>query len=295
MKNKAIDPRRGKDVRLYIYDKDDPGGIKHYSGSVIKVIVLPRTHLKNDMVKALPNDKATIYFLLGESEEEDKPIAYIGESGRPIKRIIEHSADAGKEFFNTAILFISERRRLGKAHLRFIEQKCIDDAEEAGTFKVENGAPKATPKLDIEDESFASEIHEEIKYHTSILGCSIFERPRDKDLLFLKDRGIEARAMYSGGRMTVLAGSQAVSKERETSSLHKYAKFAANKRDDLQDNGILKKEGNRLVFKEDSSFRTPSGAARVVAGKNINGREAWKNTKGETWGELYGGKDKKQT
>ena len=291
----TIDLTRGEAVDIFIYDKDDPSGIKdcEIRGSLVRAILIPRTHLKTRaaLVKQLLDGKVAIYFLLGESEEEDKPIAYIGETGDPAGRIRQHSNEEKKDFFNTAIFFAAEKGKLNKGHLHFIEHKCIVEGKDAGTFVVKNDAVKRKPgSLSRSDESFASKTYEAINLLTSILGCSLFEKANESGRLFLKltKHDITATAIYSRRGMTVLEGSEAVTKDQETSSLHKYARYAVNKRNELLDNGVLVKKGNKLIFTRDHSFKTPSGAARVVAGKNVNGRQVWKNLKKKSWGELYG-------
>ena len=50
--------------------------------------------------------------------------------------------------------------------------------------------------------------------------------------------------------------------------------------------GILKQEGNKLVFTQDFVFGSPSTAAAIVIGHNANGWFYWKTLNGETLDQL---------
>lgn len=49
--------------------------------------------------------------------------------------------------------------------------------------------------------------------------------------------------------------------------------------------GELRQEGTALVFASDCKFSSVSAAASVVSGASVNGRTAWKNDAGRTYGE----------
>ncbi len=46
--------------------------------------------------------------------------------------------------------------------------------------------------------------------------------------------------------------------------------------------GILKPTGDQLVFTQDYLFKSPSSAAAIVVGNNMNGWLSWKNQAGKT-------------
>ncbi len=287
----------GEPINIFVHDKDDPAGIRtcEISHSAIESFIIPRDKLNSDEAKELLSDKATVYFLIGEGDEGDKPIAYIGESETPSARMRDHKGDERKDFFDTVICFKSAKNNLNKAHIKCIETLCIEEAEKSNKFIIKNDKNNQYT-LDKADAFLSQKFYENIKVILGVLGYPIFKESSksDSEKLFLKTKGIEAEAEYSKGMgtyypkgMKVSKGSQAVIIEEKN-----YAKFANKKRKELLAIGILKEKDGCFEFTEDYTFNTPSGAAQVICGRNANGRTDWKNKDGKTWAELYGGDDR---
>ena len=59
-----------------------------------------------------------------------------------------------------------------------------------------------------------------------------------------------------------------------------------NNRKELLEQGILKEDGEQILFVEPYTFNTPSGAAIAVLGRNANGWQEWKSKFGRTLDEL---------
>lgn len=277
---------KGKLINVFLVDKENPNGIKTYEipKSVMKAISIPRTDLNSAAAKELITDEATVYFLFGEEETSEKPIAYIGQSETPTKRMNLQLKD--KEFFNTAIFFISTKKNMNRAHIKFIEETCIQQALVANTYDLKyNKNSSANSKLDPQQKSFALELYEEIILILGIIGHPIFKETKqdNQPILVIDYKDITAQAIYSNEGMTVLNGSQAYKEEKA------YAKFACRKRAELIEEGVLEMENEHFVFTRDYTFRTPSGAGQVVYGRNCNGRTDWKTKDGKTWGDLYEG------
>ena len=56
----------------------------------------------------------------------------------------------------------------------------------------------------------------------------------------------------------------------------------ANFRSKLIHDGVMKVDGDAVVFARDHLFRSPSMAAVALLGRTANGWMAWKNQEGET-------------
>lgn len=78
--------------------------------------------------------------------------------------------------------------------------------------------------------------------------------------------------------MVVLKGSKA--RGQVTDSFKDKGFHALRKQ--LEAAGVLKPEGDQLVFTQDYVFRSPSAAAAIVVGNNMNGWVAWKSKDGRT-------------
>jgi hypothetical protein len=54
----------------------------------------------------------------------------------------------------------------------------------------------------------------------------------------------------------------------------------------LKDDGVLRAQGDYLVFTRDAEFTSPSSAAAVIHGGHANGLTAWKDKHGKTLKEI---------
>lgn len=73
------------------------------------------------------------------------------------------------------------------------------------------------------------------------------------------------------------AGSQAA--RSETDSCHAYLREI---RAGLVQHGVLRDAGSLYELAQDYTFPSPSTAAGVIVGRNMNGRESWKTADGRT-------------
>ena len=73
---------------------------------------IPRNKLKEAKnLKCINN--TGIYILLGENTETGGKLAYIGETEKIYKRLVDHNRE--KDFWNECIVFMSENNSLNKA------------------------------------------------------------------------------------------------------------------------------------------------------------------------------------
>lgn len=101
------------------------------------------------------------------------------------------------------------------------------------------------------------------------------------DDFICESKGVRACGKYSSGRFTVFKGSRAIFNETKTIPVS-----AKKERDGLRRRGILISKDNFLCFATDHEFNSPSAAANVVLARSANGKIEWKNSKGETLGQL---------
>ena len=89
----------------------------------------------------------------------------------------------------------------------------------------------------------------------------------------------------------VLAGSVCAP---ELSEAGKKNSTLVNMREKLQQTGVLKQQGEKLVFTQDYKFSSPSGASTLVYGRNMNGWEWWRNASGKTLNECIRQSEKEE-
>ena len=275
--------RRGFSIRIFLPD-GSPDGLKivEKSNWTGKGVVCPRA-LFGDAKKRAEFQKTGVYLLLGPSTESGLPQAYIGE-GDPLRPRLEQHA-AKKDFWTTAILFLSKDENLNKAHVQYLESRLLLLARDAKRCELENGNEPQLPSLSESDVAEVEGFLDEMLLCFPVLGVSIFERPVKPTAvvvtLFLDGRGIKARGYESAQGFVVLAGSEAAGQEA--------AHFQGSLRElrtNLAKSGILEMRGDNHVLTQDYLFSSPSTASSVMFGRNDNGRLSWRTKDGRALKEL---------
>ncbi len=250
-----------------------------------KAVAGPRSEI-DSILKRDESQNPGVYFLTGLDQETNTPSIYIGEAESIRDRIRGHLA---KDFWNHIVFFISKDENITKAHIRYLEGRLIDLARSAERAVIVNnqGSGSKLPESDREDmEVFLDKMQQVLP----VLGVEIFvprieTKTSDKDhtLLFCKIHNIEATGFLTPNGIVVLAGSEAVLKER--ASAHKYPWVMTNRNKLLRKSALVEQSG-RLVFQKDIEFSSPSAAAVVIHGGNANGLTAWKTKDGKSLKEM---------
>jgi hypothetical protein len=245
-----------------------------------KAIAAPRTELK-ELLARDELDRPGVYILVGVDPESGKTALYIGEAESVVKRIKGHSE---KDFWNSAIVFVSKDENLTKAHGKYIEGKLIEKAIKASHSVLINSVSSGS-RLPESDSAEMDVFLDNIYQLLPILGINDFRTSQEKiatekEQLYCNIKGLSAQGKRSPTGFIVFKGAQAVLKHRPS------AKSVKNKREQLLASGILKLEGNHLVFTKDFEFGSPSTASSVIIGGNSNGLTTWRNVDGKSLKEL---------
>jgi hypothetical protein len=278
-----------KTIKIFLID-GEPNGLKtaELSNWVGQAIVIPRNKLKETKQRPECN-KPAVYFLIGkESEEALLPTAYIGEAENLWSRLSTH--DSSKDFWQTAVAFVSKDNNLTKAHVKYLESRCLSIANKVKRFDLENGTESSLPSLPEADMSEMDEFLENLKLLLSALGYPILQEVIAKEQKNVSDpvficKGKDALAT---GRMTndgfvVYQGSTA------TTNISK-AVIDRNQKiiEKLLLNHYLEKKNDSLyAFIKDYVFNSPSAASDIVLGNSTSGWKKWKTNDGRTLEEVY--------
>src|SRR5713226_911317 len=114
-----------------------------------KAVAAPRTEL-DELLAREELDKAGVYILIGSDPSTNAPRAYIGEAEIIGEWLRQHKT---KEFWVSAIVFVSKDENLTKAHVRYLESRLLTEATQVGRFTLEqnqSGGSKL-PESDRED------------------------------------------------------------------------------------------------------------------------------------------------
>jgi hypothetical protein len=274
-------------IKLFLPDGDAKGlrtaEISNWTG---KALAAPRTELDR-LLRREECEKAGVYVLTGSDPATNAPHAYIGEAEVIRDRLKQHK---GKEFWVSAIIFVSKDENLTKAHVRFLESRLLSEAAQVGRFTLEQNQAGGSklPESDREDmEVFLSRIRQLLPVLGSDLLAPIAQAPAKTPAggtLFCRIKGAEARGQRTPDGFVVFGGSTAVLTDRP-SALQRHP-FVVTLRKQLVADGTLVERDGFLAFTKDSEFSSPSAAAAVIHGGGANGLTEWKTADGTTLKEL---------
>ena len=122
----------GKNINLFLMDGKVAGRVKctlaNWTGVAYKI---PRTMIKEARSIGYLNQTG-VYFLLGSSEESDKPVAYIGQAGIRkngegiLCRLEEHLRDEKKDYWNEVVAFTTSNNSFGPTEISYLENPSHD-------------------------------------------------------------------------------------------------------------------------------------------------------------------------
>ena len=293
---------KGKNINLFLMESDVTSSIKctlsNWTGVVYKI---PRSRLTSDVIKQRQHLKNSgIYFLIGESTEENKSIVYVGQAGNRkndeavLSRLLEHDKDGKMDFFNEVIVLTTDTNIFGPTELNYLENKFAEKIKFSKRYILKNQNEPNIGNVTEEKESELIEILSNSEMIIGTLGHKLFiptlnkdtleeEVVKDEELLFLSRKirksnlQIEAKCKRTNEGFVVLKGSMISLEDLKT-----MPKLIKELRVQLINSGIIK-DG---ILKENQLFTSASYAAAFVLGTNANGLTHWKTKNGQTLKEL---------
>lgn len=270
----------GKTIKLFLIDGEPNGRmtceLSNWTGKAFKI---PRRKIKDSTDRPeLAN--TGIYILFGKSDKLDKKgVAYIGEAEGIHKRLSQHLSS--KEFWTEAIVFVSKDENLNKAHIKYLESRLYEIAIEINRYEILNSQIPTKSSVSESDQAEMEEFLNNVRLLINTLGYNIFEEIRQKT----KD-GIDeelntfyieaARGAKAKGQMTNEGFAVLKDSEIATSITNSFPKNWIKLREELINQKVIESVGEKLVFKDDYLFSSPSSAAAIVMGRSANGLTEWK-------------------
>jgi len=271
-----------KTIQFFL-PEGEPRGIRiaEITTRIVQAVLVPRSKLA-EAGNRPELQGVGVYFLFGQPEDAAKPMVYVGEAENCYTRLKQQNAE--KEFWQQAIAVVSRTGSFTKAHGRYLEWYCIKKAKEVGRYAVENATDASEPFVTESMRADLMDAFDTLNILTSALGFPLFEaRPQatGEDVFVLIGRDCEGRGQLVEDGFTVFAGSKA--RKHVVPSAEKWLQAT---RQELLAGGVLAEDGNQLVFREDHTFKIPSGAAMALLGRTANGWKEWKSKFGSTLDEL---------
>lgn len=269
-----------KSIKIFL-PTGNPTGIKisELSNWTGKALFIPRT-LINEALKRNELNAQSLYFLIGTDENENQSV-YIGEAENFKERILQHNKT--KDFWHTAIAFISKDENLTKAHVKHLESLAVKDLMNAKRVKFENGNSPKGAKLSESDTYEIEEFYQNVKLIMSAFGYSFLEsvltqNNNQQEIFHCEGKGISASMKITDEGYVLLSGSQVYSKD--SNSLGYSLKNLRNKF--LSNSNIKKLDDGNFELIQDLLFTSPSTALAFVLGRNVNGWLYWKDKNGNS-------------
>jgi hypothetical protein len=288
----------GKTIRIYLAD-GSPTGIRHAElvNWTIQVVVCPRGRVPA-LSKWPESQRPGAYILVGE--DGNGPLAYIGETENVWKRLQHHVAK--KDFWQQVVFVTSKDDNLTKAHVKYIESRFLDLAEQAKRIPLEKGRASERPNLPKPDRDAMEEYIGSARILLSALGFPYLEMPTqgtvvksDPATAETAEGGLTGLTLSFSVRKTGVQATGAVTDEgfvvfkgalgSATISDSLPPGWTAIRERGLQTGAIRMTEAGAL-FQKDVLFSSPSAASAVLSGTTRNGRRDWKARDGRSLKEL---------
>lgn len=259
-----------------------PKGIQsvQISNKTIMGFVIPRAEIKNMQQLDELSGAPSLYFLLGE-ELDGKEQAYIGQTDDFLSRVIDHNQK--KDFWNKALVFISQADTLNKADVLYLEFLALQEAKENSTYSLkDNKQNPKEPTLQRHAKDTLNDFFDDVKFITEFLNYPLFkskEINQLKEYFFNYARGCNAKGYYDEKGFTLLKDSIVSQNEVPSFSW-------VEKRHQLL-NRLVDQSADKWVLMQDYTFTSPSTALSFCTGNSINGWKEWKNKDGKTLDDVY--------
>ena len=267
----------------------DPQGIRvaEITTRIVQVIEVPRSLLP-EFLKMPESGQVALYFLIGESEDGEENRVYVGQTGDLRARLASHNKD--KEFWQRALVVISRTNSLTQTHALFLEWHCLQAIRKAERFTDQNGNAGSKPHTPAPMEADCHEIFETGRTLLATLGYPLFDSvskasvttPGSDETFYCVARGANGRGLYTPEGFVVLKGSVGAKENVPSMAGTSLERF----REKLIKTGVLRVEGEKVVFEKDHLFNSPSMAAISLIGRTTNGWTKWKSKEGKTLDEL---------
>jgi len=281
--------RRPQTIQFFL-PQGEPRGVRiaEITTRIVQAVYVPRNKLAEAAER--PELRGVgVYFLFGQPEDAAKPICYIGEAEDCYARLKQHNAN--KDFWQQAIAVVSKTGSFTKAHARYLEWYCIGRATEIGRYSLDNGNAGSEPFTTEPMRADLMDAFETLNVLTSALGFPVVEprqQAEQEEMFFCTRRprdGIECdgKGYLADDGFTVVAGSRGRTKMADYAG-----NWLVSARRELVEAGVIREDpnGQHIIFEEDYTFKTPSGAAMMLIGGPANGWTEWKDEAGRTLDEM---------
>ena len=297
-----MDMSKGRTLKLFLVD-GVPNGlltaeIMNWTGHVITG---PRSRL-DELIQRPESRRTGVYFLVGpDTGPGMSPQVYVGETDDVAQRLTAHNRPedkGGKDFWEKVCVVTSKDANLTKGHIKYLESRLINIAQQGGRCELLNGTDPGYDNLPEADRSDMAFFLAQIQNLLPVLGFDFLRNtpgprspepqhamgaeaqdagspmPIQPSPIFVGDvrkHEITARGQEINGEFVVFKGSRTRAEWEGVDGTY------TGLFNELVRNGVLMRtaDARHREFTRDYAFSSPSAAAAVVAGRSANGRTHW--------------------
>ena len=269
-----------KTIQIFL-PEGNPHGIKiaEITSRKVLAILIPRQQLTETAKREKLNG---VKVKKKKKQSDAKPQLNIGKTENCLNRLKEHHVK--KEFWTTALVFVSKTHYFTKTHIKFLEWYCWDIAKKANRYLLDNSNTPSKPHISESAQADLLDNFETMQMLASTLGYAVFDeikKPLPKEIIICKGKDAYAKGEYTEQGLVVFAHSTCNLIPTNTAGAS-----LISMREQLQQKGVLQRKEHVLVFMEDYIFSSPSTAAGVVLARSANGWREWKFNDGRTLDEV---------
>ena len=134
---------KAKTIQIFLPD-GNPRSVKiaEITSRTIQTMLIPRSQLEFASTRNELNNVG-IYFLIGNPDENSKPLLYIGEAEVCLNRLKQQNKS--KDFWDIALVVISKTQYFTKTHIKYLEWFCHTEAEKIARYRLENSTIPSKP------------------------------------------------------------------------------------------------------------------------------------------------------
>jgi len=256
----------------------------------VRVFDVPRPLLR-EFLNEPEAQQVGLYFLIGAAETDERPQAYIGQSGNVGERVKGWATGPmQKDFWKRAIVGVSLTNEWTSTHVAYLEWLSIDRAARVGRYELDNNNRASNPytprPLEADCHEFletigvllatlGAPILEEVQTASTAAGQDEAERGSARDLLYFREAGCDATGYLTPEGLFVVSESTGRMDLRPSAP-----PWIVRLRDVLREQGIWEINDGRLMMLKPHLFGSPSAAGGFLVGGSNNGRTSWKNANG---------------
>ncbi|WP_051940373.1 GIY-YIG nuclease family protein [Stenoxybacter acetivorans] len=234
-----------------------------------------------------------VYFLLSEEQ------VYIGQASELSKRIKQHNAENGKEWWGKCCLLTTKDDSFNRSAIDYIEYQLIEKAKSVTTLHIDNKKSGNPPKVSRFEKTKYENYIDNTLLLLDLIGIEVFKSKKAKSKTSAKpskspsithepSEEYKNTVFYIKSKKTGADASAVFHPNDNSMTLQKGSRIADETKADFCYHQYDFEFENRILMR-DLHISSPSMAVRIISQtrNGSNGWQTWKDENGKTLDERY--------